>query len=232
MDQIIPFDPERMIWGSAPALIYLEIAVRVGVIWIWTIVLLRWVGGRSISQMSVVEFLLVIALGSAVGDPMFQADVPLLYGMLTILLVVLADKAVDHAFRYWTTAKRLVDGRPTEILREGHLSHAGLDKKGIGPTEVMEMLRRAGVRNLGQVEYAYMEPSGTVSTFLYDQPRPGLTIVPPLELRRLPAPDALSGACCTSCGLVRATADGTCAECGATEVTRAERLESREISSA
>jgi uncharacterized membrane protein YcaP (DUF421 family) len=230
MEQIIPFDPQRMIWGTAPALIYVEIAVRVGVIWVWTIILLRWVGGRSISQMSVVEFLLVIALGSAVGDPMFQPDVPLLYGMLAIVLVVLADKAVDHAFRYWTKAKRLVDGRPTEILRDGHLCQAGLDKKGIGPTEVMEMLRRAGVRNLGQVEYAYMEPSGTVSTFLYDHPRPGLTIVPPLELRHLPAPDALSTACCTACGLVRLQADHKCAECGGTEVTRAERTDRQEAS--
>jgi uncharacterized membrane protein YcaP (DUF421 family) len=218
MDQILPFDLARMVWGTAPALFYLEIAVRVVVIWVWTVVLLRWVGGRSISQMSVVEFLLVIALGSAVGDAMFYPEVPLLHAMLVVLLVILADKAVDAAFRNWTKAKRLVDGTPAEILRDGHLSKAGLDAKGIGPTEVMELLRLAGIRNLGQVECAYMEPSGTVSVFPYDQPRPGLSIVPPIELRQLAVPQIGEQGCCISCGLVR-TAGDRCAECGDLKVT-------------
>ena len=222
MDQIVPFDPDRMIWGTAPALIYVEIAVRVVIIWVWTVVLLRWVGGRSISQMSVVEFLLVIALGSAVGDPMFQPDVPLLQAMLVILLVVLADKGVDVAFRNWTEAKRLVDGKPTEILRDGHLCVAGLAAQSVGPTEVMEMLRLAGVRNLGQVEYAYMEPSGTVSVFPYSCPRKGLSIVPPLELRHIPEPKNGLDACCTYCGLLRPLSAINCLECGRTEVTNAE----------
>lgn len=224
MDQIIPFDLDRMVWGTAPALIYVEIAVRVVVIWIWTVVLLRWVGGRGIAQLSVVEFLLVIALGSAVGDPMLHPDVPLLQAMLVILVVVLADKAVDVAFRNWTKAKRLVDGKPTEILRDGHLCMAGLETQGVGQTEAMEMLRLAGVRNLGQVEFAYMEPSGTLSVFPYDHPRPGLSIVPPLELRHLSLPDEGAEACCTSCGQVRAASDTNCGECGKTDVTGVEMV--------
>lgn len=219
MDQITPFDLDRMLWGTAPALFYLEILVRVAVIWLWTIGLLRWVGGRSISQMSVVEFLLVIALGSAVGDPMFQPDVPLLHAMLVILLVVLADKAVDFAFRHWTKAKRLVDGTPTQLLRDGHLCKAGLDAHGVGSTEVMELLRLAGIRNLGQVEFAFMEPSGDLSIFPFDQPRPGLAIVPPLELRKPQPPGGGSRACCTNCGLVRDQPEGRCLECGETGVT-------------
>lgn len=77
MDAITPFDWFRLFLGEDPPLFYLEIVFRILVIWIWTMVLLRWIGGRSISQLSVVEFLLVIALGSAVGDAMFYPEVPL-----------------------------------------------------------------------------------------------------------------------------------------------------------
>ncbi len=227
MDQIIPFDLDRMVWGTAPTLIYAEIAVRVAVIWVWTIFLLRWIGGRSISQMSVVEFLLVIALGSAVGDAMFQLDVPLLHAMLVILLVVLADKAIDAAFRRWTKAKRLVDGTPTEILRDGHLCKAGLDAEGVGSTEVMEMLRLSGVRNLGQVEFAYFEPSGTLSVFRYGEPRQGLPIVPPLELRKSLQPEKDKPVCCSFCGRVRGSED-RCKECGQITFTSAELVKAQE----
>jgi uncharacterized membrane protein YcaP (DUF421 family) len=226
MDQAVPFDLERMIFGIHPALFYMEIAVRVVVIWLWTVVLLRWVGGRSISQMSVVEFLLVIALGSAVGDAMFYPDVPLLHAMLVILLVVLADKVIDIAFRKWTPAKRLVDGTPTEIMRDGHIRAAGLDEQGVGATEVKELLRLKGVRNLGQVELAFMEPSGSLSVFAYSRPRPGLPIVPPQELDKPPSLDAASTCCCASCGLIRDTSQRSCSECGETDVAAARQEES------
>jgi uncharacterized membrane protein YcaP (DUF421 family) len=225
MDQIIPFDPDRMIWGTAPALFYLEIVVRVVVIWLWTILLLRWVGGRSVSQMSVVEFLLVIALGSAVGDPMFQPDVPLFHAMLVILLVVLADKAVDYALQHWTKAKRIVDGKPIEILRDGHLCMAGLQTERVGASEVMELLRLKGVRNLGQVEFAFMEPSGDLSIFRYDKPRPGLAIVPPLELRQLAAEGEVVAPCCVGCGRMRKPEESVCPECAETCVAEAQIAE-------
>jgi uncharacterized membrane protein YcaP (DUF421 family) len=225
MELTIPFDLERMIWGREPALYYLEIAFRVLVIWLWTIVLLRWVGGRSISQMSVVEFLLVIALGSAVGDAMFYPEVPLLHAMLVILMIVLADKGIDIAFRKWSRAKRLVDGQPTEILCNGHLRQAGLKAQGVGPTEVKELLRLNGVRNLGQVELAYMEPSGSLSVFLFPQSRPGLAIVPPRELAPPATPDATSPSCCANCGLLRDLSLPTCPECGSSSVATAQKVD-------
>jgi uncharacterized membrane protein YcaP (DUF421 family) len=227
MNEIVPFDSVRMFWGSAPLLFYLEIAVRVTVIWLWTVLMLRWVGGRSVSQMSVVEFLLVIALGSAVGDPMFQPDVPLFHAMLVILLVVLADKAVDHAFQNWTNAKRIVDGSPTEVLRDGHLSMAGLQAEKLGAAEVMEFLRLKGVRNLGQVEFAFLEPSGELSVFRYGKPRPGLSIVPPLEMQRTTTGDGTSDLCCVNCGLVRRADHSECPECRETDATVARTEDDR-----
>jgi uncharacterized membrane protein YcaP (DUF421 family) len=222
MDPIIPFDLKRMFLGDAPPLFLLEIAVRVILIWLWTIVLLRWVGGRSISQMSVVEFLLVIALGSAVGDPMFQPDVPLLHAMLVILLVVLADKAVDIALWRWRHAKRVVDGIPAEVMREGRILVSGAASRKLASSELLELLRLNGVRNLGEVERAFIEPSGELSIFHFDKPRPGLSIVPPLELQDPVRPAPGESACCRSCGATSDAAAGNCPECGEDDWTRPE----------
>lgn len=219
MDQIVPLDIERMLLGDAPLLFLVEICIRVGVIWLWTVALLRWVGGRSIAQLSVVEFILVIALGSAVGDPMFQPEVPLLHAMLVILLVVLLDKLIDVAFRRWNWAKRFIDGTPVAVLRDGHILLGGIEARKMGATEVKEMLRLQGVRNLGEVEHAFLEPSGELSIFRFDTPRPGLGIVPPFELREPLPPSGEGGACCTTCGLVKPFAQPACECCGETRWT-------------
>ena len=211
MDRISAFDWQRLFIGDEPPLFLLEIVFRIAVIWPWTMLLLRWIGGRSISQLSLVEFLLVIALGSAVGDSLFQPEVPLFHAMLAILVVVLIDKAVDMAIRRYRLAKQLIDGQPVEVLRDGCIQTGSLAELKMGSMELMELLRLKGVENLGSLRRVYLEPSGQVSVFYADSPVPGLPIVPPVELR-IPQEEGGTG-CCSSCGLVGEGA-GPCSNCG------------------
>src|SRR5690606_5167295 len=105
--------------GDDSSVIYLEIFVRTLIIYGYTLVLLRWLGGRAIGQLSTVEFLLVIALGSAVGDAMFYPEVPLLHAMAVVTLVVLANKGLDMAMARNRGIERAIDGVPKEAVREG-----------------------------------------------------------------------------------------------------------------
>lgn len=208
-----PFDLVRMLIGDEPPWFMAEIVFRTTVIYLYTLALLRWIGGRSISQLSVVEFLLVIALGSAVGDAAFYPDVPMLHAMAVITVVVLIDKAMDYGIRRWRPVKNMIDGMPSEILRDGRILCNGMAARGMGTLEVMELLRRQGIENLGQVRYAYIEASGALSVFRAVPPIAGLAIVPPPELRVAAPPAEGQPRCCTNCGAI--TPADTCPHCGA-----------------
>lgn len=207
-DPIIPFDLQRMFMGDHPALFYLEIVVRVGIIYLYTLVLLRWVGGRSVAQLSMIDFLLVIALGSAVGDAPFYPDVPLFAAMTVITTVVGINKLIDQITERWDSAARVVDGEAVAVASQGRLLPDGLALRDISPTEIKSMLRRAGISNLGQIEAAYLESGGGLSVFRRRDPLPGLRIVPPQHIQAdEPLHDtgtASEGrACCTTCGELR-----------------------------
>lgn len=219
MEDFVPFDLQRMFLGDDPPLILAELATRVAIIWVWTILLLRWVGGRSISQMSVVEFLLVIALGSAVGDAMYMPEVPLVHAMLVIFVVIVCDKSLDYSMRRWSKVKSFVDSPPVEVIRNGHILHDGIMARNIGSMELMEMLRLRQVRNLGELESAYLEPSGALSILKFAKPQPGLPIYPPPELSCPDAPATNDTACCTRCGLVKQQSGPSCKGCGNEEWT-------------
>lgn len=220
---VTPFDLQRMFLGDYPPLFFLEVVFRVVVIYGWTMLMIRWIGGRGVAQLSQVEFLLVIALGSAVGDAMFYEDVPLLVAMLVVSAVAVVNKLLDKAIVRSQTAERIIDGSPVAILREGMLEREGMRALDLGTDEVKAMLRNGGVSNLGQVEHAFLEVNGGVSVFRYAKARPGLAIVPPAEVippQRLAhaqaAPRGL--ACCAACGLVSRAAevlpDTACPNCG------------------
>ena len=100
-----------MFLGDEPPLFLLEIAIRTVIIYGYTLVLIRWIGSRSIAQLSLVEFLLVRSPSvSAVGDAMFYPEVPLVHCMVVITVVVLLDKALSfvgsRAMQSWKTSSK------------------------------------------------------------------------------------------------------------------------------
>lgn len=173
-----------MLIGDEPPFYLIEIVVRTAIIYLYTLGLLRWLGSRTIGQLSTVEFLLVIALGSAVGDAMFYPDVPLIHALLVVTLVVLANKGLDVLIARFKTAERVIDGQAEEVLRDGVLSLGFLKSTSMGPNEVFQEMRERGVEHLGQVARAYIESDGGMTIFLAKNPVPGLSIVPPWEIER------------------------------------------------
>ena len=158
MDQsVVAFDLQRMLIGDGPPLFYLEIVARTVIIYVYTLVLLRWLGSRTVGQLSTIEFLLVIALGSAVGDAMFYPDVPLLHALAVVTLVVVLNKGLDTIMLRSPRAERLIDGEPREVIRDGVVDASFLREGPISAYELFQRLREDGIEQLGEVRRAYME---------------------------------------------------------------------------
>jgi len=230
MDEpIVAFDFGRMLFGDEPPLFLLEIVVRTVTIYLYTLVLVRWIGSRSIGQLSLVEFLLVIALGSAVGDAMFYPDVPLVHCLLVITVVILIDKALSFALTRSPRLEDAIEGKTVELIRDGIIHHDVLLKANFGQDELFEQLRMKDIEHVGQVRAAYLETNGNVSVFKASQERPGLPIEPPWDVSppaKLKAGEDHAGAvACAHCATVLSPELGHplpgCPRCGSTTWHRA-----------
>lgn len=187
MDEpVVAFDLGRMLIGNEPPLFLLEIALRTVIIYGYTLFLIRWIGSRSIGQLSLVEFLLVIALGSAVGDAMFYPDVPLIHCMAVITVVVLLDKSLSYIVARNRKLEDVIEGISIEVVRDGGILWKALKRMNVGHDELFEQLRLKQVRHLGQVRAAYFETNGLLSVFQFDDTaaRRGLSIEPPWDVSK------------------------------------------------
>ncbi len=183
-EPVIAFDVGRMLFGDEPPLFLLEIALRTVIIYGYTLCLIRWIGSRSIGQLSLVEFLLVIALGSAVGDAMFYPDVPLVHCMVVITVVVLLDKILNFFVSRSPRLEDLIEGRSVEVVRDGIINCSALDELNFAHDELFEQLRLKDVEQLGEVRAAYLETNGWLTVFkaATGSAKPGLSIDPPWDV--------------------------------------------------
>ena len=139
--------------------------LRTLLVYFYALIAIRWIGGRTVGQLSMVEFVLVIALGSAVGDAMFYPDVPLLVAFVVITLVILVNKLLDVLICRFRTAQHAVEGRPILLVRDGEILRSGMDATRLSPAEIEAQLRLKGIGDMAEVRLAILETSGQVSVF-------------------------------------------------------------------
>lgn len=172
--EIEPFDLHRMFVGDFDLLLTAEIVVRTGFMYLAALLLVRVIGKRGLGQLSPFEFVIVIALGSAVGDPMFYPEVPLLHGVVVLTVVVALQKLITNVADRNEPFERFIESEPATLVMDGVIDEDVLLREGLARDELLMRLRQAGVRNVGQVQRAYLEPSGQVSVFKFDGvERPG-----------------------------------------------------------
>lgn len=174
------FDLQRIFVGDAPPWFLLEIVLRTTLLYLYTLLLLRLLGKRGVRQLTFFEFAIILALGSAVGDPMFYEDVPLLHGAVVVTVIVLLQRTIAVITEKNKTLEVLFESSPRRLIKDGVLELEALDEEKMSKDEVFSRLRDAGLRHLGEVERAYLEPSGNISIWKTEQDgiKPGLTLMP------------------------------------------------------
>ncbi len=201
------WDWQRLLWGTDPLAFYGEILLRSFVMYVVLLLLLRFLSKRALTQLSILEFGIVIVLGSAAGDPTFYKDVPLFHGIVVLIVIVLMQRLYTYYLRHSETVETAMEGTPIEMLYNGVIQENALKHEHLTQEELFQLLRYNGISQLGEVSVAYMEQNGQLSVFKQESPVPGLAIVPPWDLQ---APELLSAS------VAEDTAGYVCIVCGST----------------
>ena len=169
------FELRRMFIGDGDTLLLAEVAFRTIFLYSYAILIVRLLGKRGISNLSPFEYVVVFAAGTATGEPMLYPEVPLLYGMVVLTVIVVAHRAVARLSRFHEL-EQVLEGRPTVIISDGDVVDGALADEQLALDELLMELRVAGIENVGQVRRAYLEPSGRISIFKFEgTPRAGMS---------------------------------------------------------
>lgn len=202
-------DWQRILVGEKPPIFFLEIVVRTALLMLYVLILLRFMGQRGVGRISLFEFALIIALGSAIGSPMYLPDVPVIHGMIAITVIMVFQQFLLKINSKSESFRRSTQGQSKRVVADGMIDLKGFNKTKLARHELLMLLREQGVEHLGQVRRAYFEIDGEISIYRFEggDARPGLPLVPPQDVRndQLLEPedgDETGRFACTQCGYV------------------------------
>jgi len=180
MKEILEWD--RVLFNEMPVVFLLEVILRSTVMFTFLLIALRITGKRGVKQLSIFEIVIIISLGSAAGDPMFYKDVGIIPALVVFSTVILLYRTIT-----WLTGKnawfeKLIEGKTVCLIHEGRFSVTEFAKESLAQDEFFSELRVKSIEHLGQVRNAYLEPSGEVSVFYFEdeEVKYGLPLLPEL----------------------------------------------------
>jgi uncharacterized membrane protein YcaP (DUF421 family) len=205
------FEWNRLFYNNLPANFALEVIFRSTVMFIILLLTLKLAGKRGVKQLSIFETVIIIALGSAAGDPMFYEDVGIVPAAIVFTVIIILYRSVT-----WLTGKskkfeEFIEGKTECLINNGKFSIATFKKESLAQDEFFSELRIKSIEHLGQIKHAFIETSGEISVFFYEdqEVKYGLPILPAAFNKKSKTIEKEGIHACTFCGHTEEQKPGT-----------------------
>lgn len=141
----------------------MEQILRTIAIYGFLMVVFRFSGKRTLKDITVFDFILLLVLSEGVQQALTSDDYSTVNAWVIIATFISLDIGISLLKRRFTWLDRIMDGEPLIIVRDGVALEKRMAKERVGMDEVMEAARQNGLESLSQIKYAVLERNGAIS---------------------------------------------------------------------
>ncbi len=127
---------------------------------------IRLMGKRQIGDLQPSELVITILLSEIAAIPIEDTDMPITYGILATVTLVLLEILTSFTAMKSINFRRIIYGRSAVIIQNGTIDQKMLKKLRITVPDLMEVLRNQEVFDLNEVAFAILETNGQMSVLL------------------------------------------------------------------
>ncbi|WEG17337.1 DUF421 domain-containing protein [Alkalihalophilus pseudofirmus] len=151
------------------------ILVRIITIFPLFLLITQYMGKRSIGEMPIFDFLIIMTLANVVGADIADPSVDHIYTYLAIIVIPLIQRFTAYLSITHRKIGKKITFEPTLVIQDGKLLVENL--KGIRYTidNVLQMLRQKNIFDISEVKIAIIEANGQISV-LKKENKLGVTI--------------------------------------------------------
>ena len=140
-----------------------DVAIRTAIIYVVLIVGLRLAGKREVGQLSIFDLIVLLVIADAVQNSMVGQNTTLLGGIVAALTLITLDTTLDQVSLRFPRVRKLLEGEPRELIRDGMVHEDALRREGIDDAKLAAILRSQGVLSASEVRLAVLETNGSIS---------------------------------------------------------------------
>src|SRR2546423_4834527 len=142
---------------------YVSVVWHTLAIYLFLIIAIRTCGRRQLGQLTPIDLVIVLVLGSAVETSLIAGNISLAAGITSAGTLLIANWAVTRLTCRYKTLRRLLSGGPILLVSHGQFVEQHLRRAGLTHADVLEAIRAREADCVEQVRYAVLEPDGEIN---------------------------------------------------------------------
>jgi len=141
----------------------LVVVVRAIISFFTLLILTKFLGKEQISQLTFFDYILGITIGSIASEATVDLSSrawPHFIGLVSWAGLAFLMQFITLKWRY---AAKVIEGEPTIVIMNGKIMENVLRKMKFRISDILTLLRNQGIFDLNEVDYAILEPNGSLS---------------------------------------------------------------------
>lgn len=134
--------------------------------------LTKIIGKRQIKQLTYIEYIVGITIGSIAAFMATEMDGPVYHSLIGMGIFAIFPVVMEWLSLKSKILRDFFEGKSTVLIKEGKILEDNLKKERLTAEDLMEQLRIKNVYRAADVEFAVMETSGEISVLLKAENQP------------------------------------------------------------
>ncbi|GGB53603.1 hypothetical protein GCM10011409_34040 [Lentibacillus populi] len=151
---------------------WVEIIIRTLATIVALFLITKGLGKKQLSEMNVFEYITGIVIGDIIAVHATDVDSNLFYGVIAAFLWFIIPWGAEYLSMKNKTLRDFIEGKSTVFIQNGKIMEDNLKKERYTIDELQEALRDKNIFRAADVEFAVLEPSGTLSVLPKKEYRP------------------------------------------------------------
>lgn len=136
------------------------------------IIMARLMGQRTISQVGLLDFVIVLLIGNIIAHPLSDEGLGLEGSMITMTVILILYLIGILLSLRSNRIRKLFIPAPIPLIENGNVLYKNLNKARITIDDLLSELRINNTEDIQKVALAFWEPGGSVSIFLKSEYQP------------------------------------------------------------
>jgi uncharacterized membrane protein YcaP (DUF421 family) len=150
----------------------LSFVLKAVVMYFMALIMIRLLGKRALGELGPFDFVVMTGVGHTVVSVALDKSIPFYEGI--VILITLAG--LEYVMGYMALKNHklsdIITGRPVVLIDNGSIIRENLAKEKFNLDDLLQELRRQGIRNIREVDKGILESCGGFSVILKEEMEP------------------------------------------------------------
>jgi uncharacterized membrane protein YcaP (DUF421 family) len=148
---------------------YIAIVARTLFLYVLIVIIFRLMGKREIGELSILDLVVFIMIAEMAVQAIETPEDPLIHTILPMVILMSIQILLAFVSLKSQKFREIMDGKPAVIINQGKIDEKEMKKQRYNFDDLLIQLRDKNVKNVSDVEFAILEPSGKLSVLEKDK---------------------------------------------------------------